>query len=93
MEKSTRRRRESFLQDLRFELLLAGHSFQFLPAEGTPNQIAVAAQIWEDGLTKDAFMRVMQQVVNGLILIVWSAEEGAGYLSQSRKARRPRTKE
>ncbi|HYA57680.1 MAG TPA: DUF2299 family protein [Thermoplasmata archaeon] len=89
-ERAPKRKRLLFLQDLRFDLLLAGHTFGFNPPTGTPNQIVVGAQVWEDGLTKDSFMRAMQQVVNGLVLVVWSVDEGTSYLTSARKSRRKR---
>lgn len=91
LEKALRAKRLTFLQDLRFDLLTAGHTFQFLPADGTPKQVVILGQVWEDGLTKDSFMRLMQHVVNGLILVVWSFEEGMGYLVTPRRPRRSRT--
>jgi hypothetical protein len=61
---------EALLWVLRYALLQSGSIFEMHPQEGVPERVTVLAQIWEDGLTKTAFLNAVQKVVNGLVLVI-----------------------
>jgi hypothetical protein len=61
---------DSLLWVLRYALLQTGSIFEMHPQEGVPERVTVMAQIWEDGLTKTAFLNAVQKVVNGLVLVI-----------------------
>jgi hypothetical protein len=62
--------RKDLLWDLRFLLLGLGVDFGGL--DEVPTRIVVALQIYEDGLTKDSFLRRIGQVNNATLAVVWS---------------------
>lgn len=80
--------RNSFLWDLKFTLVSnnipfemphTGHvSNQSARAVLLPEQIIVSQAIWYDGLTKDNFMRQLNQAIKGIILVLLKFEQLSG---------------
>lgn len=61
---------ESLLWSIRYGLLQIGVGFEITEEEGVPKVIAFVAPVWEDGLTKNAFMAELQRVINGMVLVI-----------------------
>jgi hypothetical protein len=55
---------------LQRDLAIGGYIFEIKPNEQTPETIAIAVQLWDDHATKGDFMRALQRVVNGVVLII-----------------------
>jgi len=65
-------RAESVLWTIRYGLLQLGVGYDIEEEDGVPKVIAFVTPIWEDGLTKTAFMHELQRVVNGMVLVIVS---------------------
>lgn len=64
-------RAADFVWNLRRDLLLSKLSYQMLPADAaTPETVQISVELYQDGLTKTAFMRAAQEVHSGAVLVV-----------------------
>ena len=63
---------EPLLWTIRYGLLQLGVGFDIAEEDGVPKVIAFIAPVWEDGLTKNAFMHELQRVLNGMVLVIVS---------------------
>jgi len=66
---------------LQRDLAIGGYIFEIKPNEQAPDTIAIAVQLWDDGLTKGDLMGALQRVVNGVVLIIVTFRK---YLEQAR---------
>lgn len=65
-------RRAAFLWELRLELLKMG--VQFYGIELPIHRVGISAPIYEDGLTRDAFVERLFRVKRALLFILWAYE-------------------
>ena len=61
--------RREFLWDMRFHLLDLGVGFEGI--QEPPERVIVSLPIYEDGLTKDAFLGRATQVHNATLAMIW----------------------
>lgn len=67
-------KRDDLLWNVRFGLLQMGVEFAGL--DDPPRQLVLTQRIYNDGLTKDAFVQRMMQVRNATLFAVWSITRG-----------------
>lgn len=68
-----------FLRSLRHDLLLKGVVFQFnQPGEGViPTSVGVARELYDDGLSKNLFMKSVGEVQEAALLVILTVQQFA----------------
>lgn len=77
--------RQTFLWNLRKDLLLANCGFQFSPNLTSFTSIQVNKPIYYDSLSKNKLFEIVQSIVNMLLLIIWSLQQALGISPDKQK--------
>lgn len=71
MEALSAEERDSFLWDLRIELVKAGYDFD---TDKPVTRIRIVEECYFDGLTKDTFMARLRHIKLGIALVQWTVQ-------------------
>ena len=77
--------RQTFLWNLRKELLSANCGFQFSPNLESFTTIQINKPIYYDGLSKNKFFETVQSIIYNLLLIIWSLQHELGISPDKQK--------
>lgn len=76
------RRRDEFLWDLRFSLVLGHFSFDVQPAsQALLEKVIITDTLYYDGITKNSFMKSFDHVHRGLMFTMWKLGKELGGLT------------